>query len=149
MSTSSTQFDEYYKDEKLYGGCYSKDELASLKPDGKFWVVNMEDSNKGSGTHWVVVIDFLPIHILYTDPFGVFPPPAIVSFLSKSHKPAIYSTVDYQSISSENCGSFVARFIDELLKTRNLQDMDQGLTDHPSASNEKLVHSGGLVREPQ
>lgn len=149
MSTSSTQFDYYYNDEPLYGGCYSKDELAKLKPGGKFYIINLQDSTAGNGTHWTVVIDFLPNHVLYCDPYGISPAPPIVSFMVKSKKPAIYSTLDYQGINSENCGSFCAYFVDELLRSRNLQDMDKGLTDHPSASNEKLVHSGGLVREPQ
>jgi hypothetical protein len=149
MSTSSTQFDNYYQGEKLYGGCYSKDELDKVKPSGKFFIINLQDSTDGDGTHWTCVVDFLPNHVIFTDPFGISPAPPIVSFMAKSPKLAIYSTLDYQSIDSENCGSFCAYFIDELLKGHSLQNFDKDLTSHPSQKNEKIAYNVGLVREPQ
>ena len=136
MSTTNLEFDSYYKSQPLYGGCYSKNQLATKRPGGKFYVINMENSNAGSGTHWVCVFDCLPTVSIYYDPFGVDPPPDISKFMKRSGKKTLYSTDDFQELTSENCGRFVALFINKMLAHQKL-----GLTDHPSTKNERIVSS--------
>ena len=140
MTTSSLQLNRYYAGHPLYGGCYSKDQLKSKKPGGKFWILNMQNSGEGSGTHWVSVFDCLPTVCVYYDPYGIYPAPEIARFMKKSGKRCVYSMEQYQQLSSHNCGRFVIHFIDELLqRPEQWEDFDRGLTDHPSARNERVV----------
>jgi hypothetical protein len=38
-----------------FGGVYSKDKLPLLKPN-TFYIINLENHNKGPGTHWTAFI---------------------------------------------------------------------------------------------
>ena len=141
MSLSSLQIDQHFAHEPLYAGWRCKDQLKTVKPGGKFWVINMEDYNAGPGTHWMVVVDFTRVPI-YVDPFGLPPPPEIVAFMRKSKhgKDAMFSTAQFQAITSENCGWFVLEFISELLKKPDdLEAFDDDLTPYPSTHNEREV----------
>jgi len=140
--SSNYQIDNYYRKEPLYGGCFSKDQLKNKKPSGKFFIINLQDSDAGQGSHWVCVIDFLPKITVAIDSFAVHPPPEVVTFMRKSGKPCKYSTVQYQEINSDNCGEFCLAFIDELLKqlrSGNIHpsQFDKGFTPRPSAHNEE------------
>ena len=143
-TTSNFQFNEYYKNQPLYGGCLCKNEVAKLKrgPDNKFWILNMEDSDDGNGSHWVCCIDTLPGVVFYADPFGLAPPPPIVAFMRRSSDGAnaVYSKGQYQQVESDRCGYFCIEFIDELLKDpRGWRQFDRDLTPQPSAQNEREV----------
>ena len=50
---------------RSYGGCLSKDQLPR-RIGRKFYVVNMQDSDKGSGTHWVL-LDNRGRQVIYFD----------------------------------------------------------------------------------
>ena len=147
--TSNLQIDNFYRNEPLYGGCFSKDELRNRKPAGKFYIINLQDSDAGGGTHWVAVIDFLPKKIIYFDAFGVYPPTDIVKFMLKSTrkegKEAVYSKLDYQELSSSKCGEYcvlVANSLLEQLRTGRIDpvNFDRGLLDgYPSQRNERVA----------
>lgn len=51
---SNVDIDRMASSLRGYGGCMSKDELPRSL-GRKFYVVNMQDSDKGGGTHWVLV----------------------------------------------------------------------------------------------
>ena len=140
--SSNFEIDRYYKNEPLYGGCFSKNQLKNKAPNGKFYIINLQDSDAGQGSHWICVIDFLPKVTIAIDSFGVHPPPEVVTFMRKSHKPCKYSTEQYQEINSDNCGQFAIAFIDELLEQYRSHHIhpsqfDKGFTPRPSAHNEE------------
>jgi hypothetical protein len=121
-SLSNHQIDDHFKKNKLYGGCFSKDQLLKKKPGGKFWVINLEDSDKGFGTHWVCVIDVaIPDrnvdYCIYYDPYGVSPPPAVEKFMSASKLAPVYSYNQYQALESSQCGYYCIRIIEAVLKS--------------------------------
>ncbi len=65
------------KDLKLdycFGGVYSKDQLPEDLMRTKFYVVNMESSNVGNGSHWVVFYYNNPLTSIYFDSFGFVAP---------------------------------------------------------------------------
>lgn len=139
--TTNVQIDNYYRNQPLYGGCLMKDQLVGRKPDGKFYIVNL-DLNSGPGTHWVAIIDFTRTP-LYIDPFGL-PPEVkyIAPFIkrSKHGKACLYNRIQFQKIESVNCAPFCIEFIDELLKKPcDLMAYDDDLTPFPSNHNEKEV----------
>ena len=123
-----------------------RDQMKDRKPDGKFWIVNL-DLNSGPGTHWVCVLDFLRVPI-YIDPYGLSPPPEVRAFMRKSKhgKYAVYSRIQYQKLHSIQCGQFVVEFITEALEKRHNGDLeayDDDLVPYPSDFNEGVV---GMVK---
>jgi len=88
-------------------GVFSKDELVDgHKPRqvGSYYI-NMQDSSKGNGTHWIFAKIFESGHGLYFDSFGFSPPIAVQEFL-KPFKPYAVNTRDIQDYDSDNCGRF-------------------------------------------
>jgi hypothetical protein len=142
--TTDLQIEAFFKGHPYWGGCLCKDQLVSRNPDGKVWIVNMDDST-GPGTHWVAAVDLAPLPPVYLDPFGIAPPPEILSFLKRSKRGLhpIYSKLQYQAVKSDHCAAYCVEFIDELLK--HLHDpnwrttFDDDLTLRPSAQNERLT----------
>jgi len=81
-----------------------KDRLPNKRYIGDY-VVNMENNDDGSGTHWVFC-KILPKgnKALYWDSFGVYPPEEVKQFL---HPLKIaYNTRQIQDINSECCGHY-------------------------------------------
>ena len=56
---------------KLNGVCM-KDELPSKLKNG-FYVVNLQSSHDGNGTHWMTLY-YSSKHLFYFDPFGFLAP---------------------------------------------------------------------------
>jgi hypothetical protein len=144
-STSDAELNAYYRHCPKYGGCFSKDQLSNKKPNGKFYIVNMQSSRDGSGTHWCVVSDLQPECCLYIDPYGIAPPPETLKFMQRSKKMVKFNHSQLQELTSTNCGEFCVYAIDKLLLKHVF---DEGLTTHPSAANEReadkyfpLLHS--------
>ena len=65
---SNFQIDERYKGIKEYGGTFSKDLLPKL--ENKAYIINMQDSTAGNGSHWTAVININPKETVYFDSFG-------------------------------------------------------------------------------
>jgi hypothetical protein len=81
----------------------SKDELYKMHKFNGFYIVNMEDSNKGSGSHWCSIMKRGDVSI-YFDSYGFPPPIAIMDFLRPSK--IAYSSNDIQYLTSVLCGYF-------------------------------------------
>ncbi len=88
---------------KFYGlklnGVYSKDQLPKEINNGCY-VVNMQDHNKGNGTHWVCF--FKSKHSMYFDSFGLLPPQQIDKALGNYE----YNCEQIQSYKSDACGYY-------------------------------------------
>ena len=126
---------------KQFGGIYSKDELSGVDLEDKFYIVNMENSGDGQGTHWVLVFNVRPRQILYFDSFGLPPPEEILRFMRRAKtkaknadrdpkKKLFYSTFQIQDLEDSNCGYFVAYVAKQLLRGKAflniLFDFDTG-----------------------
>jgi hypothetical protein len=85
-------------------GVFSKDKLPQRRAIGSYYV-NMEDHDKGSGTHWVFMRIFSTGVAIYFDSFGISPPEPVRDFL-KPFSPFAFSNRQIQDIKSENCGRF-------------------------------------------
>jgi hypothetical protein len=85
--------------------CCMKDELPRTIKDG-FYVVNLESSSQGEGTHWTTLI-VQPNIAVFFDSFGAPPSTEIVDFVKK--RKGIHMAFNneiIQDLSSENCGYF-------------------------------------------
>ena len=97
-------------------GVYSKDELANIKRKIGSYYINMQDSDEGAGTHWVLAKiytdddtdeedDEVETKALYFDSFGLGMPKQVAKFLSP-FKPVYCSNRQIQSIRTTQCGWF-------------------------------------------
>lgn len=109
MINTLTDFDinkilKHYKID--YNGIFSKNELPSKLLNG-FYVINMESSDKGHGSHWVALYKINDGYSQYFDSFGVVPPLDIENKLHKYD----YNDRDIQDINSSSCGFYCVGFI--------------------------------------
>jgi len=99
-------------------GCMSKDLFTGIDKNRiQFAVLNLEDSTKGNGTHWVCLIN-IPAqkYCYYFDSFG-FPPPDNVTQVIKRdlNKNILYNALQIQNIDSSLCGYYCLYLIDSIM----------------------------------
>ena len=137
---SNFDIDIYYKNNKLYGGCYARDTLPKNGPRGLFYIMNMDDE-KGDGSHWVLIFDCLPDRTIYMDSFAVSPPEEALKFMQKTKKRLVVNDMQIQSMNSDSCGWMCLYVSDHLLKGYSLaQTILGGLltTDNTNTSEKNL-----------
>jgi hypothetical protein len=61
-------------------GIFSKDELPSRPKDGNY-IINLEDSDAGNGTHWTAFTIIGNKYACYFDSFGFMPPTPSIEIL--------------------------------------------------------------------
>lgn len=102
-TTSSTQLEHICKMLKLpLVGVYSKDTLPDRCYIGSY-IINMEDSDVGNGTHWVLLKIFPTKEVIYFDSFGLSVPPLIKDFVKGK---IATSTRQIQHIDATTCGYY-------------------------------------------
>jgi len=78
-------------------GVYNKDQLNGIPKNG-LYIINMEDSDDGFGTHWVGlwISSNKCMRPIYFDSFGFQPPPAIVKFVKSISSRLLVNTKEIQ-----------------------------------------------------
>ena len=94
-------------------GVYMKDELP-LKLKRGFYVVNLQSSNIGNGTHWTAFY-YSPKHSYYFDAFGFVAPEEV----EKKLKLYTYNDKQIQDLKSTACGYYCIAFILFMNKRKN------------------------------
>lgn len=103
---SNKEIENYLKNYKRFGGCFSKDQLPELKKN-YYYIVNLQSSKDGGGTHWTCLYILHDNFALYLDPMGYPPPEEIynkIEFIKWDEKPI-------QDLDSTACGYFCIAFI--------------------------------------
>ena len=102
-TTSSTDLEQIAKKLKLpLVGVYSKDNLPTRCQVGSY-IINLENSDVGNGTHWTCLKVFPTKEVIYFDSFGLSPPTQIKDFVKG--KIAIYNR-EIQDIDATTCGYY-------------------------------------------
>lgn len=138
---SDLQINRAFKNDKLFGGVYSRDDLPN-KIERKSYIINM-DSVNGNGTHWICVSNLPHNMIVYFDPFGCPPPEEVLTFMRIAKKPMYYSDVDIQDINSDACGWFCIYVIKQLEKGRHFLDILLNDFKKNTFTNEKIITAFG------
>ena len=87
-----------------------KDELPKKVEDGCY-IINMESSFMGSGTHWVALFVYKNT-AYYFDSFGATPPVEIIKFVKKrKNSHLVYNNFIIQDLKSGICGYFSLGFL--------------------------------------
>ena len=105
---------DYCKKLKIQlNGIYSKDIFNTIKPQLGCYIINLQDSNKGNGTHWTCLIIKSKSSCIYFDSFGITMPYDLICFVKRLNpKMKIYYSIDQiQHIDSIYCGWFCLFFL--------------------------------------
>jgi len=106
-SLSNFDIDEILKNYDIkYNGIFSKDILPNKLLNG-FYIINLQNSNIGGGTHWTSLYKINDGYSLYYDSFGFPAPQDIVDKLHCYD----YNKKDIQDIDSSSCGYYCICFI--------------------------------------
>lgn len=100
-------------------GVYMKNELENMIPNSGGYIINMQDSIDGNGTHWISV--YFPKNkknSLYFDSFGLAPPIAIIKFMLKYSPNIITSDEEIQNINSGFCGQYCLYFLHQMFHNK-------------------------------
>jgi len=92
--------------------CMSKDLYNDITARTGCYVINLEDSVEGNGTHWTCLC-IASHYVMYFDSYGLPIPEPIKAFVFR-YKPnvtIIYSSDIIQSLESVNCGWFCIFFM--------------------------------------
>ena len=85
--------------------CCMKDELSSTLQNG-YYIINLESSNQGDGTHWTCLIVQKNVAV-FCDSFGAPPSSEIIDFVKKRKGMRMaFNNEIIQDINSDNCGFF-------------------------------------------
>lgn len=91
-------------------GVFSKDTLPSERVAGSY-IINLQNSNDGNGTHWTAFKIFDNAKCCYFDSFGTYLPVEVNKFLMP-FKPIAVNNRTIQDVKSDKCGYFCIAFID-------------------------------------
>ena len=114
------QIENVMKHRNNFNGVFMKDELSKNLKYG-WYIVNMESSKDGNGTHWCA-FKSCPGVSQWFDSFGVIPP---IEILTHTNNSLVYNAQQIQDIHSSCCGWFSIACI---------------LYDHPTLPSDKSLN---------
>jgi len=98
-------------------GVFMKDELPNKLTKG-FYVINLQSSTEGNGTHWVALY-YNPVCSYYFDAFGFIAPLEIQNKI----KPYAYNDKHIQDLNSSSCGYYCIAFIAFLYEKHDIEKL--------------------------
>jgi hypothetical protein len=101
----------------VFGGVYSKDQLPTLQRN-KFYIINLESSDAGRGSHWTVFFYNKPLTSIYYDSFGFIAPLEVQEKIT----PYVYNENEIQNYKSSACGYYCITFIKFLHNKTNKEE---------------------------
>jgi hypothetical protein len=96
-----------------------KDELVNHTPKSGNYIINLQSSYEGNGTHWTM-LSIRGKKCFYQDSFGIISPKEVIQFckrISNSH--LAFSEIQMQNIDSETCGFYSLGIIIHLNRSKN------------------------------
>lgn len=104
----------------------SKDQLHNFIPSGGGYIVNMQDSDEGHGTHWVAIwIPPWKNECIYFDSFGIAPPIAVMEFCARWSNNLTCSTKEIQNINGGHCGQYCVHFLYYMSHSPQKKNVDE------------------------
>jgi hypothetical protein len=110
---SNIDIEEILKSQKIKVTVYMKDELPLTLKRG-FYVINLQSSTVGSGTHWTALY-YNSKHSYYFDPFGFIAPTEVEQKLNEY----TFNNKQIQNLKSTACGYYCIAFIIFMNKRKN------------------------------
>lgn len=135
---SNDDIDRCFAGDSDYGGCFSKDRLPKSL-GSKFYVVNMQDEEKGNGTHWTMVYDCKPSEVIYMDSMGEVPPQSVKKLMNKTRKKQLINRFQLQPMGSSSCGWWCIAVAKALEKGVPMEDFILHFDMHDPEKNDKTL----------
>jgi hypothetical protein len=88
-----------------FKGVFMKDQLPDKLKRGSY-VINLQSSKEGNGTHWVCLY-YTPSFSYYYDSYGFIAPLEVQNKIT----PYMYNDLEIQDIDSTACGFYCVAFI--------------------------------------
>ena len=128
------EISEYYKNEPIFNGVYSRNNLPNKIKKGTY-VINL-DEYENTGTYWVSLF-VKPKYTVNFDSFGVeHIPKEINKFINNDIKSNIFKIQAYDSIM---CGYFCIEFINCMLKSKTLLDYTYLFSPNDFKKNDRIL----------
>jgi hypothetical protein len=102
---SNIEIEKYLKNYKRFKGCYLKDQLPDVEPKC-YYIVNLQSSKDGQGTHWCCLYCIKKNLIFWFDPIG-FPPPEEIAYKYNYY----FNPDDIQNYETTTCGYYCIALI--------------------------------------
>jgi hypothetical protein len=126
----------------LVGVC-SKDELKLIKPRVGGYIINLENSTDGVGTHWLSMVlyqDDNDIKCLYFDSYGVIFPKEVEEYVKQINDCKIaYSTRQIQKLQTSECGYYCLSFLYNMQYKRKSDNMIKDYENYMSGFSNDLT----------
>ena len=105
--TTNIEIEKVLKHTPSFIACISKDEITRFSPHTNgTYIINLQNSNKGDGSHWVL-LHISPSNAIYFDSLGITVPPTIIQqFIKATGKPFLTSSSRFQSLQATTCGKW-------------------------------------------
>lgn len=98
-----------------FNGIFMKNELPEKLKRGAY-IVNLQSSKEGNGTHWVAFY-YTPSGSYYYDSYGFVPPLEVEAKI----RPYVYSDNQIQDLDSTACGYYCLAFVMFLHNKNNIE----------------------------
>ena len=102
----------------VFVGVYSKDLLPRALTRNKFYIINLQDHDKGGGTHWTAFFYNKPLTSIYYDSFGFIAPLEVQEIIT----PYDYNDKEIQNYKSSACGYYCIAFIKFMYNKTNKEE---------------------------
>jgi hypothetical protein len=121
----------------------SKDELNKITPKVGGYVINLQDSTKGHGSHWTSFIIYenpdQEYNTLYHDSYGIRPPIEVENFIKQiTNNKIAYNTRQIQKIDTTECGWYCLSFLYNLQYKRSSNNMIDDYSNYMSKYSNDL-----------
>jgi hypothetical protein len=134
----------------LVGGC-SKDELHLIKPKVGGYIINMQNSTDGVGTHWIASVlyqDDDVMKCLYFDSYGIIYPKEIEEYVKQINDCKIaYSTRQIQTLQTTECGFYALSFLYNMQYKRKTDNMIKDYENYISKFSNDLTKDLEILKE--
>ena len=123
-----------------------KDELVNYKPINGNYIINLESSSEGNGTHWLA-LKIVEKHCMYFDSYGMLPPQEIITFCKRIRQSRLaYNTLEIQNIKAVTCGWFAAAFLIHLNHTQK-EDLYKSANDFFQLFSKNTLQNNKVLQQ--
>ena len=141
-TTTNFQLEDLAKKLKInLIGVFSKDELPE-RPQIGGYILNLQNSDDGGGTHWVAMNISPDRRVTYFDSFGLRPPIEVKQFVNQY--PIMSNIRHIQSLDSSLCGYYSLLFLKMIQKTKNTAER---FDDFLNRFREDKEHNETIVKK--
>jgi hypothetical protein len=121
----------------------SKNELNKVVPKVGGYIINLQDSTKGHGSHWTSFIIYQTpdneYNSLYFDSYGIRPPIEVENYIKKiTNNKIAYNLRQIQKIDTTECGYYCLSWLYNMQYKRRSNDMTDDYNAYMSKFSSNL-----------